>query len=88
MDLTHEDTNLVITALQNMRADLYINNNIEEMHKVSKVIKGIENEMESKDLSQKKIMISDGRMDIGSETGIEEEYQLQIPKKKCEVCDD
>lgn len=88
MDLTHEDTNLVITALQNMRADLYINNNIEEMHKVSKVIKGIEDEMESKDLSQKKIMISDERMDIGSETGIEEEYQLQIPKKKCEVCDD
>ena len=88
MNLTHEDTNLVITALQNMRADLYINNNIEEMHKVSKVIKGIEDEMESKDLSQKKIMISDGRMDIGSETGIEKDYQNQIPRKKCEVCDD
>ena len=88
MNLTHEDTNLVITALQNMRADLYINNNIEEMHKVSKVIKGIEDEMESKDLSQKKIMISDGRMDVGSETGIEEDYQNQIPRKKCEVCDD
>ena len=88
MKLSHEDTNLVITALQNMRADLYINNNIEEMHKVSKVIKGIEDEMESKDLSQKKIMISDERMDIGSETGIEEEYQNQIPRKKCEVCDD
>ena len=88
MNLTHEDTNLVITALQNMRADLYINNNIEEMHKVSKVIKGIEDEMECKDLSQKKIMISDGRMDVGSETGIEEDYQNQIPRKKCEVCDD
>lgn len=88
MKLSHEDTNLVITALQDMRANLYINNNIEEMHKVSKVIKGIEDEMESKDLSQKKIMISDGRMDIGSETGIEEEYQNQIPRKKCEVCDD
>ena len=88
MNLTHEDTNLVITALQDMRANLYINNNIEEMHKVSKVIKGIEDEMESKDLSQKKIMISDGRMDVGSETGIEEDYQNQIPRKKCEVCDD
>ena len=88
MKLSHEDTNLIITALQDMRANLYINNNIEEMHKVSKVIKGIEDEMESKDLSQKKIMISDGRMDIGSETGIEEEYQNQIPRKKCEVCDD
>ena len=88
MKLSHEDTNLVITALQDMRANLYINNNIEEMHKVSKVIKGIEDEMESKDLSQKKIMISDGRMDIGSETGIEGDYQNQIPRKKCEVCDD
>ena len=47
MKLSHEDTNLVITALQDMRANLYINNNMEEMHKVSKVIKGIENEMES-----------------------------------------
>lgn len=88
MKLSHEDTNLVITALQDMRANLYINNNIEEMHKVSKVIKDIEDEMESKDLSQKKIMISDGRMDIGSETGIEKDYQNQIPRKKCEVCDD
>ena len=88
MKLSHEDTNLVITALQDMRANLYINNNIEEMHKVSKVIKGIENEMESKDVSQKKIMISDGTTEVGSETGIEEDYQNQIPKKKCEVCDD
>ena len=101
MNLTHEQTTLIMTALQNMRAELYINNNlsemnkvsevinnIEEMHKVSKVIKGIEDEMESKDLSQKKIMISDGRMDIGSETGIEKDYQNQIPRKKCEVCDD
>jgi len=88
MNLTHEDTNLVITALQDMRANLYINNNIEEMHKVSKVIKGIENEMESKDVSSKKIMLNDGKIEIGSETGIEEDYQNQIPRKKCEVCDD
>ena len=71
-----------------MRANLYINNNIEEMHKVSKVIKGIENEMESKDVSSKKIMLNDGKIEIGSETGIEEDYQNQIPRKKCEVCDD
>jgi hypothetical protein len=88
MKLSHEDTNLVITALQDMRANLYINNNMEEMHKVSKVIKGIENEMESKDVSQKKIMISDGTTEVGSETGIEEDYQNQIPRKNCEVCDD
>lgn len=88
MKLSHEDTNLIITALQNMRAELYINNNLSEMNKVSSVIQNIETEMEPKDLSQKKIMISDGRMDIGSETGIEGDYQNQIPRKKCEVCDD
>jgi hypothetical protein len=88
MNLTHEDTNLIITALQNMRGNLHINNKIEEMHKVSKVIKGIEDEMESEDISSKKIMLSDERMDIGSETGIEEDYNNQIPRRKCEVCDD
>tara|TARA_R110002020_G_scaffold42654_2_gene124673 strand:+ start:100 stop:363 length:264 start_codon:yes stop_codon:yes gene_type:complete len=87
MKFTHEDTNLVITALQDMRANLYINNNLEEMHKVSKVIKGIEDEMESKDLSQKKIMLTDGSNDVGSETGIERDYALQ-GKPNCEVCDD
>ena len=54
MNLTHEQTNLIITALQNMRAELYINNNLSEMNKVSSVIQNIETEMESKDLSQKK----------------------------------
>ena len=88
MNLTHEQTNLIITALQNMRAELYINNNLSEMNKVSSVIQNIETEMQSKDLSQKKIMISDGKIDVGSETGIEEDYQNQIPRKKCEVCDD
>jgi hypothetical protein len=88
MKLSHEDTNLIITALQDMRGNLHINNKIEEMHKVSKVIKEIEDEMESKDISSKKIMLSDERMDIGSETGIEEDYNNQIPRRKCEVCDD
>ena len=88
MNLTHEETDLVITGLQNMRAELYINNNLSEMKKVSDVIKRIEIEMEPKDLSQKKIMISDGRTEVGSETGIEEDYNNQIPREKCEVCDD
>ena len=87
MKLSHEDTNLVITALQDMRANLYINNNMEEMHKVSKVIKGIEDEMKSKDLSQKKIMLTDGTDNVGSETGIERDYAIQ-GKPNCEVCDD
>ena len=81
MKFTHEDTNLVITALQDMRANLYINNNLEEMHKVSKVIKGIENEMESKDVSQKKIMISDGTTEVGSETGMVDEDDEAVKDK-------
>ena len=87
MKLSHEDTNLIITALQDMRANLYINNNIKEMHKVSKVIKSIENEIKSKDLSQKKIMLTDGNDNVGSETGIERDYATQ-GKSSWEVCDD
>jgi len=101
MNLTHEQTNLIITALQNMRAELYINNNLSEMNKVSSVIQNIETEMESKDLSQKKVLLaevdykgarfkltdSNENDDIGSETGIERDYALQN-KPNCEVCDD
>jgi len=46
MNLTHEETNLVITGLQNMRAELYINNNLPKMKMVSDVKKRIEDEME------------------------------------------
>tara|TARA_R110000744_G_scaffold114660_4_gene214564 strand:- start:129 stop:395 length:267 start_codon:yes stop_codon:yes gene_type:complete len=88
MKLSHEQSNLITTALQNMRADKYLNNNLSEAKEIENLILLIEEETEPKDLSQKKIMISDERMEIGSETGIEEEYQLQIPPKKCEVCDD
>lgn len=89
MKLDHEQYEILMTSLQNYRSELYIDgSNSQAIAKVDKLCQDIEDEKESKDLSQKKIMISDGRMDIGSETGIEEEYQLQIPKKKCEVCDD
>ena len=86
MNLTHEETNLVITGLQNMRAELYINNNLPKMKMVSDVIKRIEDEMESKDLSQKKIMLDD-IIEVGSETGIEERYNDFLPPRNCEVCD-
>tara|TARA_R110002051_G_scaffold216318_1_gene280639 strand:+ start:263 stop:523 length:261 start_codon:yes stop_codon:yes gene_type:complete len=86
MNLTHEETNLVITGLQNMRAELYINNNLPKMKMVSDVIKRIEDEMESKDLSQKKIMLDD-IIEVGSETGIEERYNDLLPPRNCEVCD-
>ena len=84
-----------MTALNNYRGELYINNNdTTALGKVSDLIKGIEDEMESKDIGQKKITIanqvSDGHTEIGSETGIEEEYNKMLPlpeAQKCEVCD-
>ena len=84
-----------MTALNNYRGELYINNNdTTALGKVSDLIKGIEDEMESKDMGQKKIpianQVSDGHTEIGSETGIEEEYNKMLPlpeAQKCEVCD-
>ena len=87
MKLTHEQTTIIIDALQDMRANLYINDNMVKMHKVGKIIANIEKEMEPKDLSQKKIMINDNADDIGCETGIERDYASQ-GKPNCEVCDD
>ena len=85
MKLTHEQTTIIIDALQDMRSNLYINDNMVKMHKVGKIITNIEKEMEPKDLSQKKIMISDD--EVGSETGIERDYASE-GKPNCEVCDD
>lgn len=84
-----------MTALQNYRGELYINNNdTVALGKVSDLIRGIEDEMESKDVGQKKIPVAnqvpDGHTEIGSETGIEEEYNKLLPLpavEKCEVCD-
>ncbi len=103
MKLDREQADIVMTALQNHRAELYIDGSkSEEMEKVSKIILTIEEEMEAKRLDQQKIMINEQKVKdfndkskivdtnftgVGSETGIEEDYRQQ-DKPGCEVCDD
>ena len=88
MNLDHEQAQIIKTALDNYRAELYINNNdTSTLAKVNDLAKQIEIEMQPKDLSQKKVLLTDGSNDVGSETGIERDYALQN-KPNCEVCDD
>ena len=86
MKLSHEQSNLITTALQNMRADKYLNNNLSEAKEIENLILLIEEETEPKDLSQKHIMVESGSIEVGSETGIELDHGL--PLKNCVVCDD
>ena len=90
MNLTREQTEMLMTALGNHRANLYINDNdIEELDKCSDLIRDIEDEMESKDIGQKRIPIEDGKIEVGSETGIEEDYNklTPYPEAVCDECD-
>ena len=95
MNLTREQSEIIMTALNNYRGELYINtNDTTTIGKVSDLIGAIEDELKPKDIGQKKIpiqnQVSDGHTEIGSETGIEEEYNKMLPlpeAQKCEVCD-
>ena len=102
MNLDHEQAEIIKTALDNYRAELYINNNdTNTLAKVNELAKQIEIEMQPKDLSQKRVLLaemdykgarfklidSNENDDVGSETGIERDYALQN-KPNCEVCDD
>ena len=92
MKLDREQAEIIMTALNNYRGELYINNNdINTLGKISNLIKEIEDTMESKDVGQKKIPVTEEMytaIEVGSETGIEEDYNNHIPRQKCEVCDD
>ena len=90
MNLNREQTEMIMTALNNHRANLYINDNdLETLDMCSNLIRDIEDEMESKDIGQKRIPVTDGRTEIGSETGIEEEYNklTPYPESICDECD-
>jgi hypothetical protein len=77
-----------MTALSNHRANLYINDNdIEELDRCSDLIRDIEDEMESKDIGQKRIPVQDGQTEVGSETGIEEDYNKLTPYSES-ICDE
>jgi hypothetical protein len=90
MKLDREQAEIIMTALNNYRGELYINdNNTNALSKVSDLIREIEDSMESKDISQKKIPVTKemyGVMEVGSETGIEEYYHTD--PKLCENCDE
>ena len=94
MKLDREEAQIIITALQNYRSELYINNNDTQTLAIAdKLCKSIEEEMEAKDISQGKIPVTEDMYtvkdedNVGSETGIERDYALQ-GKPNCEVCDD
>ena len=92
MNLTREQSEIIMTALNNYRGELYINtNDTTTIGKVSDLIGAIEDEMKPKDVGQKKIpianQVSDGHTEIGSETGIEEEYNKLYPEAICDECD-
>jgi hypothetical protein len=75
MKLNREQAEIIMTALNNYRGELYINDNdTDTLAKVSDLIRDIEDTMESKDIGQKRIPIEDGDIEVGSETGIEEDY--------------
>ena len=78
MNLTNEDGNIILTALQNYRAELYLEN--KALGKVDTLINKIQPLVEK---------VTDG-VDLGSETGIEgtEPYLSNHAPKTCEVCDD
>lgn len=78
MNLTNEDGNIILTALQNLRAELYLEN--KELGKVDILINKIQPLVEKKAKG----------VDLGSETGIEgtEPYLSNNAPSTCEVCDD
>ena len=94
MNLSREESEIIMTALQNYMSELYINNNdTKTLAVVTDLCKNIEEEMEAKDISQGKIPVTEDMYtvkdedNVGSETGIERDYALQ-GKPACEVCDD
>ena len=59
MNLNREQAEIIMTALNNYRGELYINsNNTNALNKVSDLIRDIEDSMKSKDISQKRIPVT------------------------------
>ena len=72
MKVSGEQVELIMTALQDYRSNLYLDGNHgAAVGKVGDLILAIENEQESKDIGQKKILLPLYEAEIGSETGIE-----------------
>ena len=104
MKLDHEQYEIMMTALQNYRGELYIDgSNSQVLDKVNKLCKDIEDEKASLELKQEKIPVTEDMYevkknkitkaaeypsDVGSETGIELEANYNQGMKLCENCDE
>ena len=76
MKVSGEQVDIIMTALQDYRSNLYLDGNHgAAVKKVSDIILAIENEQPSKDVGQKKIPLplyeAEIESQVGSETGIE-----------------
>ena len=89
MKLTREESEIVMTALQDYRSNLYLNDNdTATIQKVTDVILSIENEQKSLNMEQKKIMVPMYEVETGSETGIELEDNYNMKPGGCVNCDE
>lgn len=91
MKLDRDEAEIIMTALQNYRSELYIDGtNPPILKKVDKLVLSIEDEMESKEIKKETIPVTPDMYEVtgvGSETGIERDYANQS-NPNCEVCDD
>jgi|ETNmetMinimDraft_4_1059912.scaffolds.fasta_scaffold58431_5 hypothetical protein len=84
MNISNEQREIVMTALQDYRSNLYLDGNHGAVvQKITDLIVLLEDDQKSKDLSQKRIPI-----DIGSETGIEQEEHYNQSHNRCINCDE
>ncbi|MAH43426.1 hypothetical protein CL614_06975 [archaeon] len=92
MNLNREQAEIIMTALNNYRGELYVNsNNTDALNKVSDLIRDIEDSMKSKDISQKRIPVTKEMYtatEVGSETGIELEDNYNMKPGGCINCDE
>jgi len=89
MKVSGEQVEIIMTALQDYRSNLYLNDNdTATIQKVTDVILSIENEQKSLNMEQKKIMVPMYEVETGSETGIELEDNYNMKPGGCVNCDE
>ena len=89
MKVSGEQVEIIMTALQDYRSNLYLNDNdTATIQKVTDVILSIENQQKSLNMEQKKIMVPMYEVETGSETGIELEDNYNMKPGGCVNCDE
>jgi hypothetical protein len=81
MKVSGEQVEIIMTALQDYRSNLYLDgNHSAAVTRVDDLLLAIENEQPSKDVGQKKIVMPLYEAEVGSETGIELEENYNVNK--------